>query len=124
MTTTYEDDAVSLDERGITIKNYLYPGNRRLVPYETITSTEVIELGALSGRHRLVGIGFRRPTYFFHWDRSRSDKTHAIALDTGRTMRTVISPEANGLVLELVEQQINGPGTAEARPAPDGRSVE
>jgi len=114
MTTTYEDDAVSLDERGITIKNYLYPGNRRFVPYETITSTEVIELGTLSGRHRLVGIGFRRPTYFFHWDRSRSVKTQAIALDTGRTMRTVISPAASGPVLAILEQQLDGPGTAKA----------
>jgi len=101
----YEDETVSLDEQGITIKNYLYPGNRRLIPYDTIRFTEVIELGSLSGRHRLVGIGFRRPRYFFHWDRSRAAKAHAIALDTGRTLRTVISPSANDPVLTILGEQ-------------------
>lgn len=108
MKTTYEDDAVSLDERGITIKNFLYPGNTKLVPYEAISAVEVIELGPLTGRYRRVGIGFRRPRHFFHWDRSRSKKTHAIALDTGRAIRTVISPATTGPVLERLEQQIGG----------------
>ena len=104
--TTYDDDAVCLDDQGITIKNYFYPGHRRFIAYETIRSAALIELGRWSGRHRLVGIGFRRPRHFFHWDRKRSTKTHAIDLHTGRRTRTVITPTDPGSVLEAVEQQI------------------
>ena len=101
-----DDDAVSLDEHGITIKNYLYPGHRRFIAYETIRSAALIELGPWSGRHRLVGIGFRRPRHFFHWDRNRSTKTSAIELDTGRRIWTVITPTDPEAVLKAVEQQM------------------
>jgi hypothetical protein len=109
--TTYDDDDICLDDHGITIKNYLYPGHRRFIAYETIRSAALIELGPLSGRHRLVGVGFRRPRHFFHWDRRRSTKTAAIELDTGRAIRTVITPIDPGPVLEAVEQRMTGPST-------------
>ncbi len=38
--TIYEDDAICLDEQGITIKNYFYPGHRRFIAFETIRSAE------------------------------------------------------------------------------------
>jgi hypothetical protein len=109
--TTYDDDDICLDDHGITIKNYLYPGHRRFIAYETIRSAALIELGPLSGRHRLVGVGFRRPRHFFHWDRRRSTKTAAIELDTGRAIRTVITQIDPGPVLEAVEQRMTGPST-------------
>ena len=104
--TIYDDDALCLDEQGITIKNYWYPGHRRSIAYDTIRSAALIELGSLSGRHRLVGIGFRQPRHFFHWDRKRSTKTHAIELDTGRRIHIVITPTDPEQVLEMVEQQM------------------
>ncbi len=104
--TIYDDDAVCLDEAGITIKNYFSPGHRRFIPSGTVCSAALIELGPWSGRHRLVGIGFCRPRHFFHWDRKRSTKTHAIELDTGRRMRTVITPTDPGSVLKMVEHQL------------------
>jgi hypothetical protein len=109
--TTYDDDVIRLDEHGITIKSYYYPGHRRFIAYETIRSAAMIELGSMSGRHRLVGIGFRRPRHFFHWDRTRSTKTLGIELDTGRRIQTVITPTDPGPVLEAVERQIAGSST-------------
>ena len=50
--TIYDDDTVCLDDHGITIKNYFYPGHRRFIAYETIRSAALIELGRWSGRHR------------------------------------------------------------------------
>jgi hypothetical protein len=106
--TIYNDDDVCLDDQGITIKNYYYPGHRRFIAYETIRSAALIELGPLSGRHRLVGVGFRRPRHFFHWDRKRSTKTHGIELDTGRRTRTVITPTDPEPVLAAIEQRMTG----------------
>lgn len=89
----YEDEVVRIDESEVLIKSYGLPGRSRTVPRGSIGSTEVIELGPFSGKYRLVGFGFRRPRYFFHWDSGRSRKTHGIALDTGRFVRPVITPD-------------------------------
>lgn len=104
--TNYDDDAVCLDEQGLTIKNYLYRRRPRFIAYDTIRSAVLIDIGTWSGRHRLVGVGFRRPRHFFHWDANRSTKTAAIELDTGRRIKIVITPEDPGRVLSVLEQQI------------------
>jgi hypothetical protein len=106
--TIYNDDDVCLDDQGITIKNYFYPGHHRFIAYETVRSAALIELGRWSGRHRLVGIGFRRPRHFFHWDRNRSTKTHGIEIDTGRKTRTAITPTDPEPVLAAIEQRMTG----------------
>lgn len=108
--TTYEDEdeaeaeAILIDELGITIKNSMYPGHRRRITYHAIRSFGVVRLGPLSGRHRLVGFGVRRPRLFFHWDRRRSTKRHAIELDTGQMFRTAITPVHNRAALEAVRR--------------------
>lgn len=101
----YEDANLCLDEDGLTVKNYFGPGHRRAIAYREIVDHEVIELGPLTGRHRLVGLGLRRPRHFFHWDRSRSSKAHAIALDVGGTIRPVITPDDHRKVLDVLESQ-------------------
>ena len=100
----YQDDRMILDDQGITITSYLYPGNRRHIPYATISDYNVIELGPFSGRHRLVGLGVRRPRHFFHWDRTRSTKTRSIALDAGRLLHPVISPDDLDRVVQLLDE--------------------
>jgi hypothetical protein len=100
----YQDDRMFLDDQGITITSYLYPGHQRHILYTTISDYQLIELGPLSGRHRLVGLGFRRPRNFFHWDRTRSTKTHSIALDTGRPLHPVISPDDLDRVVQLLDE--------------------
>ena len=102
---SYEDTGIVLDEVGITINNYIYPGHRRTIPYTSIHDHEVIELGALTGRHRLVGFGCRRPRHFFHWDRKRGSKKQSVALDVGRFVRPVISPERTDELLRSLEKQ-------------------
>ena len=57
----YQDRAMFLDDEGITITSYWYPGHQRYIPYASITDHRLIGIGALTGRHRLVGLGFRRP---------------------------------------------------------------
>ena len=100
----YEDSAILLNEEGVTITNYRYPGHRRHIPYTSIRHHQLFELGPLTGRYRLVGLGFRRPRHFFHWDRARSSKTHALALDTGRRIHPVISPDDPVRVMQLLDE--------------------
>lgn len=102
----YEDSTLFLDEDGITITSYLYPGHRRQISYSSIVGYQLIELGPLTGRHRLVGLGFRRPRHFFHWDRSRSRKSDAIALDIGRLIHPIISPDDVRQVVQLLDAHL------------------
>lgn len=81
---TYDDDAISLDDSGITIKHYHLPGRTRHIPYNDIMRAELVALRFCTGRRRLVGFSPGRPRHFFHWDRERSAKTHGVSLDVGR----------------------------------------
>lgn len=99
---TYDDDAVTLDETGITVKNYYLPGRPRTIRYNDIVHAEIIDLGFGTGRHQLVGIGPLRPRLFFHWDRKRSTKSHGISLDLGRRLRLAITPDEPVRVLAYV----------------------
>lgn len=102
----YDDPVTRLDDHGVTIKSYGRPRHPRTIPYREIRAVEVIELGPLSGRHRLVGFGFRRPRHFFHWDSARSTKTSGIALDAGRLIRPVITPEDPEGALAVLERHL------------------
>lgn len=41
--TNYDDDAVGLDEHGLTIKNYLCPAGPRVIAYDRIDCSGSIE---------------------------------------------------------------------------------
>jgi hypothetical protein len=99
---TYDDAAVTLDETGITVKNYYLPGRPRTIRYDDIVHAEIVDLGFGTGRHQLVGIGPLRPRLFFHWDRKRSTKSHGISLDLGRRLRLAITPDEPARVLAYV----------------------
>lgn len=101
----YDDDTITLDETGITVKNYYLPNQSRTIRYDDITHAEVVELGFATGRHQLVGIGPLRPRLFFHWDRKRSKKSHGLSLDVGRGLRLAITPDEPERVLAHLHGQ-------------------
>jgi len=100
----HDDDAVTLDEGGITVKNYYLPGRPRTIRYDDIVHAEIIDLGFGTGRHQLAGIGPFRPRLFFHWDRRRSTKSHGISLDLGRRLRVAITPDQPDRVLTHIRK--------------------
>ncbi len=106
---TYDDDAVTLDEVGITVKNYYLPARPRTIRYDEIIHAEIIQLGFGTGRHQLVGIGPLRPRLFFHWDRKRSTKSHGLSLDVGRRLRVAITPDEPDRVLAHIRSRITTP---------------
>ena len=104
--TLYQDRKLSIDDEGITIASYDVPGHRRRLPFSSIHSFEEIRIGAFSGRYRVMGFELRRPRDFFPWDAGRSKKTRAIALDVGRRVRPVISPDDCAKVVALLTDRL------------------
>jgi hypothetical protein len=97
---------VSVDERGVTIKNGLRPGAESLIPFAKIRSARLMDLRVGTGRYRLVGISPGRPFHFFHWDRDRAAKRVAISLDTGRWIKRAITPDDAAAVFGIIEDHI------------------
>ncbi len=102
----YEDDAILIDDDGLTIKSYRWPGNAKHIEFGSIRDLEVFELGFWTGRHRLVGISLGRPHNWFHWDRHRSSKRLAISLDVGGWIRPTIVPNDPEAVEERLREAL------------------
>ncbi|MGI9613323.1 MAG: hypothetical protein ACR2QO_10470 [Acidimicrobiales bacterium] len=104
----YQDRTLLVDEHGITITSYAWPGHHRHIPFSSIVAVEEIPLGTFSGRYRLVGFELRRLRDFFPWDTHRSATSRAFALDVGRRVRPVISPQDPEQVLKLIAERTHG----------------
>lgn len=100
--TVYDDGVISLDEAGITVRNYYLPGRPRHIRYDGIVHAELIPLGFGTGRHQLVGVGPLRPRVFFHWDRNRAAKSRGLSLDLGNWLRLAITPDDPDRVLAII----------------------
>lgn len=108
----YEDDTLAIDETAITIKNSLLPGRSRQLRFDEISRAELIPIGFFTGRHQLVGIGPFRPRLFFHWDRTRAAKSHAIVLDRQKMLHVAITPSDVEQALAIIRRQIETLRTA------------
>ena len=104
--TQYEDTSITLDEDGVTIKNYRRPGDTKRIAYQTIRSFEPFEMGFWSGRHRLVGIGFGRPRNWFQWDRDRKNKLTAISIDVGKRILPTVTPDDPDAVARILRESV------------------
>ncbi|MFK8023921.1 MAG: hypothetical protein AB8G26_08155 [Ilumatobacter sp.] len=104
----YDDVAVVVDDTGVTIKNYLVPGRAKLIAFDDIVDAELITIGFATGRHQLVGVGPGRPRLFFHWDRTRASKSHAVRLDVGKKLHVAITPEDPEQALAAIQQRLTG----------------
>jgi hypothetical protein len=102
----YDDEVISLDETGITVRNFYRPGRPRHIRYDDVVQAELISLGFGTGRHQLVGVGPLRPLLFFHWDRKRAAKTHGLSLDLGNWLRFAITPDDPDRALDLIRSGI------------------
>ena len=90
---TYEDDVVVVDDTGLTIKRYGVTGSSRRIEFDDINSVEAFEMGRLSGKWRLVGIGPGRPRNWFSWDRDRGHKRQALSIDVGKWIKPALTPD-------------------------------
>ena len=105
--TPYEDEAILLDEDGVTIKNYRRPGDAKRIAYGSIQSFEAFAMGLWTGRYRLVGMSIGRPRNWFHWDRHRGSKHTAISLDVGKWIHPTIVPDDPSAVEEILRGAVD-----------------
>ena len=88
----YEDSTVRADGTGITIARYGFFGTDKRVSYAAIKSVEVFEMG-WGGRWRLIGLGLGGWSNWYNWDTKRRNKTTAIAIDTGGSLKPTVTPD-------------------------------
>lgn len=100
----HEDTSLSVDDTGISIHRYgLFPTTKR-VPFTSIRSVTLIDMG-ITGRWRIVGTGFDRNWY--NWDASRHTKTRAIVIDTGAFFRPTITPEDPEAFMNAISSRVS-----------------
>ena len=106
MTVLYDDDTVQLDDDGLSIKNSRARGASRRIEYGAIRRVETFEMGFWSGRHRVAGISPGRPRNWFAWERGRSAKQVAVALDVGTWVRPTFTPDDPGAVIAILDERV------------------
>jgi hypothetical protein len=104
MAALYEDRNVTCDDTGLTIHRYYFPfmGDKR-VPYAEVRRADDRPMGPLTGQLRIWGMGLA--PYWFHLDPDRPNKARCIALDIGRTIRPVITPDDVDAVLAILRER-------------------
>lgn len=95
----YHDDRVALDNESLRIKTRR---SHRTIPVSEIRNAAAFPLTLSTGRYRLIGLDFRRPRTWLHWDPHRRTKTAGIELDVGRFFKIGVTPDdADELLSEL-----------------------
>ena len=88
----------------MTIHRYYFPfGGDKHVPYDAIRRAEDREMGPLTGKWRIWGMG--APPYWLHLDGSRPKKDRCIALDVGATIRPTVTPDNVDAVLAILRDK-------------------
>ena len=104
MTILYQDERITCDDDGITIKNYYFPvGDKRIV-YGEIVAFDQKQLGVLTGRYRIWGTG--DPRFWFHLDPTRPGKSKGVVIDKGDFVKAVLTPDDPEAVLNILEEKV------------------
>ena len=101
---TYEDETVAIDSNNVTIKRYFTRGGSKVIPLSSIRGFDVFDMGPLTGRWRIIGLGPGRPRNWFAGDRKRRAKGVAISLDIGRWIKPAFSPSDPAAVVQILEE--------------------
>jgi hypothetical protein len=104
MGTLYEDDRITCDDDGITVKNYYFPIGRKRIAYSEIRSFDQHKMGILTGRYRIWGA--TDPRYWFHLDPKRPGKSKAVVIDKGDWVKAVLTPDDPDAVLHILEEKV------------------
>ncbi|GAA3856717.1 hypothetical protein GCM10022243_22380 [Saccharothrix violaceirubra] len=90
--TDYRDGSVLCRDDALVIRRYYFPTlTAKRVPYDRVVRVLRYPLTARTGRLRLWGTA--NPTRWFNLDGGRSGRTTAYVVDTGRTVKPVVTPD-------------------------------
>lgn len=111
MAILYEDERVVCDDEGITIKGYFFPiEDQKKILYSEIRSIKLEKLSFwnslshLWGRaNSMVRGNSATRTYWSSFDLKRLFKDKAIAIDEGKLVKPVITPEDPEQVYRILQ---------------------
>ena len=112
MAVLYEDQHVVCDNDALTIKNYHFPAGSKRIPYADVKKLELVEIGWLTGKLRMWGMGLA--PYWFHLDWERPTKDKAIVVDTGEWLKSVVTPKATQQVYDILFAKVDPSAQTEA----------
>ena len=91
--STYQDEYIDLSFKGLTINKYYFPILKsKFIPIHKIKSINLIELDRANGKYTFFGLCWK--FIYYHLDRRRPHKTHAITIEEEDNFITIgITPE-------------------------------
>lgn len=102
MSNLYSDEALSIDEDGITIFNYYFPqGTPKRIKLQSIVSISLLPLTRLNGKYRAWGMGLK--PYWFNMG-YRANKETALLIDTGKFIKSAVTPNSTEEVQKILIQ--------------------
>jgi hypothetical protein len=100
----YKDKSISITDRDITIDSYYFPmGQAKVIPWQKVKSVSVEPVTLLNGKYRMWGMGLK--PYWFNSD-WRTDKKFMFVIDTGKLIKSAITPEDFDSARTAVEKKI------------------
>jgi hypothetical protein len=98
----YRDENLEISESGITIFHYYFPfGKPKKIAWSEIKEFKRQPLTVFVGKYRAWGMGFQ--LYWFNMG-DRLDKKEFISIDTGKLIKSAVTPNDVNRVFELIQQ--------------------
>ena len=91
--SSYQDEYVDLSFKGLIINKYYFPLlTNKIIPIQKIKNINLIELNRINGKYTFFGLSWK--FIYYHLDRKRPKKTHAITFEEEDNSITIgITPE-------------------------------
>lgn len=104
MAILYQDEKITCDEDGLTIKGYYFPlPTEKRVLYSDLEKIEYYPLTTHTGKYKYWGGTFK---YWLNLDWKRHQKSTGIVLrQTGKWNVPIITPEHPDTVLKILEEK-------------------
>ena len=90
---SYQDENIEVNMNGLKINKYYFPIlTAKIIPIHKIKDIKIIELDRINGRYTFFGMSWK--LIYYHLDRKRPRKTHAIVIEEEDNIITIgITPE-------------------------------
>lgn len=91
--SSYQDEYIDLSIKGMKINKYYFPlMTCKIIPIHKIKNINLIELNRINGKYTFFGLSWK--FIYYHLDRKRPRKTHAITFDEENNLITIgITPD-------------------------------
>ena len=91
--SSYQDEYIDLNFKGIKINKYYFPTMQsKIIPIYKIKNINLIELNRINGKYTFFGLSWK--FIYYHLDRKRPHKTHAITFDEDNSIISIgITPD-------------------------------